>query len=64
MAQPFNRHVADFGEAGENLRSRNRTNVRIPHRLELLADAEERDESGSAQEAAERARRRRVDRGE
>ena len=56
MAELLEKHVAEYGEAGEELRNNGRqVTLRIDSKL--LGDAELRDEAESKQDAAERIRR-------
>jgi type III restriction enzyme len=56
MAELLEKHVAEYGEAGEELRNNGRqATLRIDSKL--LGDAEARDEAESKQDAAERIRK-------
>jgi type III restriction enzyme len=56
MAELLEKHVAEYGEAGEELRN-NGKQVTLRIDSKLLSDAEARDEAESQQDAAERIRR-------
>jgi type III restriction enzyme len=57
MAELLDKHIAQFGEAGEKLRNHDGQDVTIRIDSKLLADAEERDDTETATDAAERIRR-------